>query len=148
MLLRLAEGTVIQVLVSPQVLSEVEGALRRKAPDALGHLALLLDRAHCQVVPNPTWEQVNAWQSSIDYRPDAAILAAAVAAEADYVVTHDRRHLIDNSRLSISSPLPIGTPGDCLEWLRSSLISGDGTQDERYRLSERLAPTYAIEEKQ
>jgi predicted nucleic acid-binding protein len=138
MLLRLAEGAAIEVFVSSQVLSETEGALRRKAPDILGHFALLLDRAHCQVVPDPDWEQVSVWRTAIGYLPDAAILAAAIAVEADYLVTLDRKHLIDNPSLRAAPPLPIGTPGDCLEWLRGSLHSRARAQEEWYRLSERL----------
>jgi predicted nucleic acid-binding protein len=147
MLLRLAEGATIQILVSSQVLSETEGALRRKAPDTLGHLALLLDRARCQVVPDPTWEQVSTWRTAIEYLPDAAVLAAALAAQAQYLVTLDRRHLIDNPRLRAAPPLPIGTPGDCLEWLRRSLDAQTRTQDEWYRLCE-CPESYDIEEKQ
>jgi predicted nucleic acid-binding protein len=146
MLLRLAEGDAVQLFVSSQVLSETEGALRRKAPDTLGRLALLLDRAHCQAVPDPAWEQVSVWRAIVQYLPDAAVLAAAIAAQAEYLVTLDRQHLIDNPQLMASPPLPIGTPGDCLEWLRSGLSSMARVQDDWYRLSERPESTYNTEE--
>lgn len=108
MLLKLGESGLIDLAVSAQVLTEVEGALRRKAPAALGHMTLLLDRAR--------------WQMHIPYAPDAAIFAAAVAAQADYLVTLDRRHLLGNSALESAAPLPIGAPGDALAWLRARLI--------------------------
>jgi predicted nucleic acid-binding protein len=120
MILRLAESGVIELVASSQVIAEVEGALRRKAPEVLGHLALLLDRARCQVAINPTLEQVKAWQSIISYLPDAAVLAAAVATRANYLVTLDRQHFLHNSLLMANPPLPIGTPGDFLAWFRES----------------------------
>ena len=121
MILKLAEGGLIDLVVSSQVLAEAEGALRRKAPHALGYLALLLDLTHCRVVPNPTPAQVDEWVPIIPYPPDAAVLAAAVGVGADYLVTLDRRHLLENPDLMASLPLPVGTPGDCLAWLRRGL---------------------------
>lgn len=117
-ILKLAEGGAVNLLVSSQVLAEAEGALRRKAPETLGHFALLLDRSRCRVVPNPTMGQIAHWEKVIHYRPDAAVLAAAVAVEADYLVTLDRQHFLDNPRLMEAPPLPLGTPGDFLNWFR------------------------------
>lgn len=121
LILRLAESGVVELVISSQIIAEAEGALRRRAPEVLGHLALLLDRARCQVVTNPTLEQVKAWQSVISYLPDAAVLAAALAAQADYLVTLDRRHFLENSVLMTSPPLPIGTPDDFLVWFRDKV---------------------------
>jgi predicted nucleic acid-binding protein len=123
MILRLAEGEAIELVISSQVLAEAEGALRRKAPHVLGHLALLLDRARCQVVATPTREQVLSCQPVIEYLPDAAILAAALGAGADYLVTHDRQHFLENPNLLAAPPIRIGTPGDLLAWLRQELES-------------------------
>ena len=121
MILRLAEGDAVELVISSHILAEVEGALRRKAPDALGYLALLLDRAHCQTITNPSWEQIDEWKSVISYLPDTSVLAAAVAAGVDYLVTLDRKHFLENPCLMSSPPLPVGTPGDFLEWLRREL---------------------------
>jgi predicted nucleic acid-binding protein len=117
LILHLAEGEAVEVVISAHVLAEVENALRRKVPEALGYLALLLDQANCQIVTNPPLEQVHAWEKLVSYLPDAVVLAAA-AVQADYLVTLDRRHLLENPHLASSPPLPIGTPGDFLTWLR------------------------------
>ena len=117
-ILRLAESDIIELVASSQVLAEVEGALRQKAPEVLGYLALLLDRAHCHIVANPTLDQVNTWQPVVSHLPDAAVLAAALNAQADYLVTLDRRHFLRNPALMDSPPLPIGAPGDFLTWFR------------------------------
>jgi len=121
LILRLAEEGIIEMLVSSQIVAETEGALRRKAPEVLGYFALLLDRARCRVVANPTLEQITIWRSVISYLPDAAVLAAALSASVDYLVTLDRQHFLRNSLLMARPPLPIGTPGDFLAWLRDRL---------------------------
>ena len=54
MILKLGEAGAIRLLVSPQVLEEIEGALRRKAPELLSLLALLLDRSGVEVTPAPS----------------------------------------------------------------------------------------------
>jgi predicted nucleic acid-binding protein len=51
MILKLGEAGVIQLLISPHVLTEVEGALRRKAPEILDLLRLLLSRSQVEIVP-------------------------------------------------------------------------------------------------
>jgi predicted nucleic acid-binding protein len=124
LILHLAEGGAVEVVISAHVLAEVENALRRKVPEALGYLALLLDRANCQIVTNPPTEQVRAWEELVSYLPDAAVLAAAIGVQADYLVTLDRRHLLENPRLAASPPLPIGTLGDFVAWLRQQFAAG------------------------
>jgi predicted nucleic acid-binding protein len=121
LILHLAEGGAVEAVISAHVLAEVENALRRKVPEALGYLALLLDQANCQIVTNPPPEQVRTWEELVTYLPDAAVLAAAVGVQADYLVNLDRRHLLENPHLTSSSPVPIGTPGDFLAWLRRRL---------------------------
>lgn len=78
-------------------MAEAESALRLKSPNALGYMALLLDRARFQVLANPPLAAVRAWTEAIASLPDAAILAAAVAAETDYLVTLDRHHFLDSA---------------------------------------------------
>jgi predicted nucleic acid-binding protein len=56
----------------------------------------------------------------VEYPPDAHILAEALAAEVEYLVSLDREHLVGNPRAS-ELPFPIGTPGDFLAWFRQRL---------------------------
>ncbi len=121
MILKLGEAGAIRLLVSSQVLAEAEGALRRKAPDALGLLALLLDRSCAEVVPLPTTEVVERLQRITNHRGDAQVLAAAWSATADYFVTLDREHFLNNPVLKGAVPFPVGTPGDFLAWYRERL---------------------------
>ena len=121
MILKLGEVGAIRLLVSPQVLDEIESALRRKAPDMLGLLALLLDRSGIEVVPSPMSKVVQDSQALTGHLGDAQVLAAAWVARADYLVTLDRKHFLDNQALKAAVPFPVGTPGDFLAWYRAQL---------------------------
>lgn len=121
MILKLGEAGAIRLLVSPQVLDEIESALRHKAPDMLGLLALLLDRSGIEVVPSPMPEAVQDSQTLTGHLGDARVLAAAWATRADYFVTLDRRHFLNNPALKDAVPFPVGTPGDFLAWYRGQL---------------------------
>jgi len=121
MILKLGEARAVRLLVSPQVLDEIESALRRKAPNMLGLLTLLLDRSGVEVVPSPISETVRDSQALTGHPGDAQVLAAAWAAGADYLVTLDRKHFLKNQTLRAAVPFPVGTPGDFLAWYRAQL---------------------------
>jgi predicted nucleic acid-binding protein len=123
MLLKLGEAQAVKLTVSSQVLTEIENVLRRKAPQSLGSLALLLDRSRIQVASQAPAEQITFCQSIVNYKPDAIVLAAAWTAAVDYFVTLDSKHFLDNEQLHSLAPFPVGTPGSCLAWYRSNLLS-------------------------
>ena len=122
LILKLGEAEVIQLLVSSQVLTEIENALRSKAPDLLGALALILDRSNIVVVKSPLPETLQQIQAFLYHQGDTQVLAAAWDSGADYFVTLDRKHFIDNHSLKSAMPFPIGTPGDFLSWYRPKLL--------------------------
>ena len=123
MILKLGEARAVRVLVSPEVLAEAENVLRRKAPDALGLLALLLDRSGVETVRLPSSDAVQECLALTGYLADARILAAAKMATVDYFVTLDREHFLKNDELKRSMPFPVGTPGDFLAWYRGRITS-------------------------
>ncbi len=51
------------------------------------------------------------------------ILAAAIAAPADYFVTLDRQRFLDNAKMRQAVPFVVGTPGDFLAWFRNRLAA-------------------------
>ena len=121
MLLRLGEAGAISLVTSRLAIQELEGALRNKAPQSLGALALLLDRTDITVVKEPTAANRSAARSLADHPADAEILASAMGSGIEYFVTLDRRYFLDNRRLVRGSTFKIGTPGECLEWIRRRL---------------------------
>jgi predicted nucleic acid-binding protein len=121
MLLKLGEAGVIQLWVSPQVLTEVEGAIRRKAPERLGILALTLADSRLRTTDPPIPELIVTCEALTGYHNDALMLAAALALVPHYFVTLDRAHFLDNPGVRDAMPFPMGTPGDCLAWIRERL---------------------------
>lgn len=119
LLLKLGEAAVVQILVGPRVLAELDGIVARKAPEVRPTVALLLDSAGCEVGPVAGELQLAVARNSLSYAPDAQVLAEALTVEADYFVSLDREHFVGNPALS-HLPFPVGTPGDCLTWLRRS----------------------------
>ncbi len=121
MLLKLGEAQAVKLSVSSQVLTEIDGVLRRKSPQSLGALALLLDRSRIMVRPPAPAAQIAICQSVVNYKPDAIVLAAAWTAGVDYFETLDRKHFLNNEPLHNAVPFVIGTPGSCLAWYRRQL---------------------------
>ena len=121
MILRLGEAHALQIFVSSQVLSEVENAVHRKAPETLGFLALLLDQSRVSVLSQPDEETVEACIQIVQHPGDAQVLAAARSSDIDYFVTLDKKHFLENPDLLQAAQFPIGTPGDFLTWFRAML---------------------------
>jgi len=121
-LLRLGEAKKVTLLVSSQVLVEVERTVRTKAPHLISTAALFLVHSNVSVVSSPAQNLVDQCAALINYDNDAMVMAAALQAETEYFVTLDRKHFLDNVDLNAAMPFPLGTPGDALEWLRIRLI--------------------------
>ncbi len=121
MLLKLGEADAVQLLVSSQVLREIEEVIRRKAAQYLPVLAVLVDRSRAIVVPAAPVEVLERCRVLVPHPGDARILADAWHSNADYLVTLDKAHFLDVSGLASHLPFPLGTPGDCLAWYRQKL---------------------------
>lgn len=120
-LFKLGEARQLQLLVSKEVLTECEGALRKKLPEQLGNLAVMLDTSRVQILGSPN-EAVRAkCRQVLSYENDVLVIAAAWEARVDYFVTLDRQHFLDNAALRAAAPFPVGAPGDCIQWLRTKL---------------------------
>ncbi len=109
---RFIEGK-LRVVVSQQVLDEVIRTIKAKLPEALPALRKLLVNAPPEIRKDPIPEEVKRWSGLLDVG-DAAILAAAVAAQPDYFVTGDR-HFIENSEIAEKAGLQIVTPAQFIE---------------------------------
>jgi predicted nucleic acid-binding protein len=123
MILKLGEAGALQLITSRDVLGELERVFRRKAPELLGELALVLDRARLEIGPSPPKQDVERNLDLVGHLGDANIIAAARNMEVDYFVTLDRKHFIDNMRLVDEVPFPVGIPGDMLDWYRRELTN-------------------------
>jgi predicted nucleic acid-binding protein len=127
MILKLGEAEVLHITMSSQVLAEIDDVLRRKAPEALGQMALLMHESRIEVVSSPAPETVAKCMDLTGYAADAEVLAAAWDAGADYFVTLDKAHFLFNPAVRSVVPFKVGTPGDCLAWIRERLDPDAGT---------------------
>jgi predicted nucleic acid-binding protein len=73
-----------------------------------------MDALELEVVPYPPLEQVRRCEEII-HRKDAHILAAAIEAAPDYLVTLDATHFLKDPSVSQKSGLRIASPRDFLE---------------------------------
>ena len=121
MILKLGEAGALTILVSPQVLAEIQDVVGRKAPGQLPKLALLLDRSQVEVVPSASPDRIAGCMQLTQHPGDARVLADAWISQCDFFVTLDIAHFLGNAKLRESIPFRLGTPGDFLAWFRNRL---------------------------
>lgn len=120
LILKLGEAGALSLWVGPTVLREAEAVLKRKSPESLPHMVLLLDRAQVQIGAEAGKEALARARSAVDHLPDAQVLAEALEVGVEYLVSLDRKHLVGNPRTE-SLPVAVGTPADFLAWYRQRL---------------------------
>jgi putative PIN family toxin of toxin-antitoxin system len=109
------QGT-IGLVISRLVLEEAKRNLAQKLPQALPLLTQLLEVIPFEVV-RPSKQEVLAAAAYTELK-DAPIVAAAKAAQVDYLVSLDRRHLVDVAIVRQQSGLTIVLPEAFLTHLR------------------------------
>lgn len=86
----------IPIVVSDLVLEETQRNLTNKAPKVLPALQLFLEVLNPEVV-HPSKTLVLKVAKVIELK-DAPIVAGAISSKADYLVTYDRRHLLQHKK--------------------------------------------------
>lgn len=114
---RFIEGR-LAVVISQQVLEEVVRTVNEKLPEALPALHRLLVGAPPEIVSDPVPQEVAGYADVLSLG-DAAILAAAIAAQPDYLVTGDK-HFLDSPAIAEWSGLRIVAPAELLRLLESA----------------------------
>jgi predicted nucleic acid-binding protein len=117
-LLLLGESEHILLTVSEMVLIESERSIAAKSPRNIPILRKAIIRSNLNVVRDPSPKEVKANLYLISDPTDVPILLAAIKAKVDFLVTHNRRHFLDDPNVAERSSVRIGTPGDALAWLR------------------------------
>ncbi len=119
LLLQLGEIGLLELVVGPGILQELEGVVRRKAPDTLAGLAAVLEAARITMSQAPGQAETEYAKTLVDHPPDRQVLAEALDATPDWFVTLDRKHFLENAALQ-ALPFRIGTPGDVIEVFKHS----------------------------
>lgn len=120
-LLLLGEDEDIMLTVSEWVVVESERSIAAKSPRNTEALRNTVIASKLKIVPNPSDEEIQANLYLINDPADVPILLAAMKAKVDYLATHDRKHFLDDQKVTENSGLKIGTPGDVLAWVRENL---------------------------
>lgn len=107
-LIRLAIRGDVILCVSTYVLKEVADNLAKKSPAAATRFELVLQEIEWQMA-EPSREEVLA-AASYTVLKDAPVVAAAQKANCDYLVTYDRKHLLEPPEVAEHSGLTIVTP--------------------------------------
>lgn len=117
-ILQLGEARLVSIVVSRQVLAEIEEVVREKLPERLADVLLILDACVARVVKRPSPRALTQARQFVSYEADARILAAAMTARVAFFVTLDRKHFLSNDAPRSAMPFRLGTPGDFLHWYR------------------------------
>jgi len=117
--LQLAEIGLIDVFVSRQVIVEADRNIEDKLPEMLNEYRKFMEFLAPVLIDDPPQREIKRFLTLI-HPDDAPILAAAVNAAADFLVTWDRKHFIGKN-IHVHSSLKIVTPGEFLRYFRESL---------------------------
>ena len=101
----------IKVIISDLVLEETKRNLTNKAPKALPALQLFLEVLNPEVV-SPSKILVLKVSKVIALK-DAPIVAGAVTSRADYLVTYDKKHLLQHKKeIETNFKIQVVTPSE------------------------------------
>jgi predicted nucleic acid-binding protein len=108
----------VERVVSSLVLTESERNIARKAARAFSVYRLISDALQRRVV-DPTPDLVRLVARFVEPK-DAAIVAAALAAEAPFLASYDRKHLLGQaSAIQTAFHITVATPAQIITWLRN-----------------------------
>jgi hypothetical protein len=113
-ILRMAEITLLDAIVSQQVIDEAERNLAAKMPKVLPAFGLIVSRC-LQVQPDPAKEQLSLYEG-MAHPADTPILAAAHLSGCPYLVTFNLRHYQPGH-----PEVAVLTPGEVLMHIRDRL---------------------------
>ncbi len=114
--LHLAGQGILTLIVSRDVLDETERNLQKKSPGKIPLYTTLIAVLQPEIVEDPTPEEVAA-AAEYTVQKDAPIVAAAIKANVDYLVTYDHKDLLDPPEVAGKSGLTIVRPEAVIQQL-------------------------------
>jgi predicted nucleic acid-binding protein len=124
-ILDLCEIGFLRPVVCPHVLDETERNLAAKLPRALPEYQRLRAKLDWDILPDATDTEVLQWLTAVPAK-DAPVLAVAVKAKAQRLLTLDVKHFINPDIQSQSIPVHICKPGDLIQEMRTIIMRGLG----------------------
>ncbi len=107
----------VKIVVSQDVLEETQRNIARKAPELVDIYHLFLSLLTLEIVPDPSINEVREAERHV-VQKDAPIVAAARNAKVDYLVTFDKKHLLDHPDLVKYVGAEIVTPREVIAFLK------------------------------
>ena len=103
----------LKIVISDLVLEETQRNLSKKAPKALPALQLFLEVLNPEMV-NPTKSLVRKVSKVIEFK-DAPIVAGAISSKVDYLVSFDRKHILQHKQeIEENFKIKVVTPDELL----------------------------------
>jgi len=112
----------LDIFISQYVIDEVHDVLKQKAPHLLDSFEQMLRVKDFAITPAPRKRLVLKARKIISDPKDAPILAAAISAKVDYLVTLDKKDFINDAKVAERSGLTIVTPGQFVKLLKSNSL--------------------------
>lgn len=116
----------VTLLISQDVLDEVARNLDHKAPETVSTFTTQVATAFSGVVANLSKKDILT-AAAYTALKDAPIIAAAIKAQATYLATYDRKHLLDKPNIVKKSGLIITTPDSIVKAIQQE-VSAETTQ--------------------
>jgi len=104
-----AAEDVVKIVLSQDVLDETERNLQKKSPNKLPLFTTLIALIQPEIVDDPTPQEV-AQAAKYTVEKDAPIVAAAIKAKPDFLVTYDEKDLLKPPEVTEKSGLNIVRP--------------------------------------
>ena len=112
--LDLCEAEIVRMVISRQVLTEADRNFSAKLPNLTTQFRNFIRNLAPMLVDDPPPEAIEKAMAIVD-RKDASILAAALAAKADFLVTLDKKHFL-SAQIRRKIPIKVVTPAEFLSF--------------------------------
>ena len=111
--MRMGEAGVFQLVISAQVLRELDRNLTKKFPELAEEARAYISGLAPELVDDPSPAAIRRFHGIIE-KEDQGILAAAVNAKVDWLVTWNTKDFM-SEKVARSVPFTIVTPGELLQ---------------------------------
>lgn len=118
--LRLGQQKKVRLLISRYALGEIEKVLQKKLPHLAPIFLSLLKAKPFHLVKDPPEAKVKIAAKMLRDPEDAPLLAAAIETEANYFLTLDKRHFLQNQAVLQIPKLRVLSPAEFLGIFRGA----------------------------
>jgi predicted nucleic acid-binding protein len=112
------DEALLVIVLTPEIFRDTGHNLWKKStPDAVSRFRQAVESPMIRIIPDPTPEELDPWRE-ITVPKDWNVLAGALKAKADAMITLDEAHLLTR-KVQESFPIPVFRPGSFIRWFQS-----------------------------